>query len=134
MRFNRNVSLDDMKERISAKIVRYCGRRISKLFYKFPSDQNAPIQLFAELAGVEPAEDPTSLVEEHRAQELCIVVPISYVDSQSTVRGIDIDLNAALETNVVGDDIYNSSDPFDYKVDSDSDPDPDESGTIIDIL
>ena len=34
--FNRNVSIDDMKERISAKIVKCCERRISKLFYKFP--------------------------------------------------------------------------------------------------
>ncbi|PPD75102.1 hypothetical protein GOBAR_DD27971 [Gossypium barbadense] len=80
MRFNRNVSLDDMKGMINAKIVRRCGRRISKIFYKFPvltdpikftemelvddedvetmialycgnrSDKNAPIHLFAELA------------------------------------------------------------------------------------
>ncbi|KAH1039195.1 hypothetical protein J1N35_040938 [Gossypium stocksii] len=99
MRFNRNVSFDDMKENISEKIVRHCGRRILKLFYRFPvstnpikftkmelvddeemetmvalyygnqSDQNAPIQLFVELAGVEPTEDPTLLGEEHGAQE-----------------------------------------------------------------
>ncbi|KAH1040118.1 hypothetical protein J1N35_041861 [Gossypium stocksii] len=97
MRFNRNVSLDDIKERISAKFVRRCGKRISKLFYKLPvltnlikfteielvddedvetmivlycgnwSDQNAPIQLFAELASVEPTEDLTALGEEHGA-------------------------------------------------------------------
>ncbi|PPR89554.1 hypothetical protein GOBAR_AA31121 [Gossypium barbadense] len=52
-----------------------------------------------------------------------MVVPISYVDSQSTIREINIDLNTALETDVVGDDVYHSSDPFDHKVDSDSDPD-----------
>ncbi|KAH1033833.1 hypothetical protein J1N35_046007 [Gossypium stocksii] len=34
-RFNRDVSVDDMKEIISAKIVRSCGRRILRLFYKF---------------------------------------------------------------------------------------------------
>ncbi|KAH1129874.1 hypothetical protein J1N35_001252 [Gossypium stocksii] len=36
MRFNRNVLLDDMKGRINAKIVRHCGRRISRIFYEFP--------------------------------------------------------------------------------------------------
>ncbi|PPR95278.1 hypothetical protein GOBAR_AA25383 [Gossypium barbadense] len=39
---------------------------------------------------------------------------------------IDIDLNAAPETDVVGDDIYRSSDPSDHEVYSDSDPDVDE--------
>lgn len=97
MRFNRNISFDDMKEKISEKIYKRCGRRISKLFYKFPvstdpikftemelvddedvetmvalycgtwSNQNVPIQLFAELAGVEETEDATSLDEEDRA-------------------------------------------------------------------
>ncbi|PPD85555.1 hypothetical protein GOBAR_DD17505 [Gossypium barbadense] len=43
-----------------------------------------------------------------------------------TIRGIDIDLNAAPETNVVDDNVYNSSDPSDYEVDIDSDPDVDE--------
>ncbi|PPD73219.1 hypothetical protein GOBAR_DD29856 [Gossypium barbadense] len=151
MRFNRNVSFDDMKEMISAKIVRRCGRRISKLFYKFPvstdpikftkielvddedmetmidlycgnrSDQNAPIQLFAELAG-----------EEHEAQEPYMVAPISYVDSESIIRGIDIDINVAPNIDVVGDDGYNSSDPCDHKVDSDSDPNVDEVPDDID--
>ncbi|PPD75614.1 hypothetical protein GOBAR_DD27450 [Gossypium barbadense] len=99
MRFNRNVSFDDMKEMISAKTVRHCGRKISKLFYKFlvstdpinftemelvddedmetmialycgnQSDQNTPIHLFVELAGVEPNKDLTAYGEEHRAQE-----------------------------------------------------------------
>ncbi|PPD96200.1 hypothetical protein GOBAR_DD06769 [Gossypium barbadense] len=120
----------------SAKIDKRCGRRISKLFYKFPistdpikftemefiddeymetmaalycgnrSNQNTLIQLFAELASVEPTEDTHSI-------------------SQSTVRGIDIDLNAAPETDVVGGDVYNISDPSNHEVDSDSDPDMD---------
>ncbi|PPR92874.1 hypothetical protein GOBAR_AA27797 [Gossypium barbadense] len=64
--------------------------------------------------------------EEHGAQESYMVVLILYVDSQSTTRGIDIDLNAAPETDVVGDDVYYSSDPSDHEVDSDSDPDVDE--------
>ncbi|KAH1046369.1 hypothetical protein J1N35_037153 [Gossypium stocksii] len=145
-----------MKERISAEIVKRCGRRIPKLFYKFSvstnpikftemelvddedvetmvalycgnqSDQNALILLFAELAGVEPTENPTLLGEEHGAQEPCVVVPISYVDSQSTVGKIDIDLSAAPEIDVVGDDGYDSSDPSDQEVDSDSDLDMDD--------
>ncbi|KAK5802957.1 hypothetical protein PVK06_030591 [Gossypium arboreum] len=131
MRFNRNISFNIMKERISAKNVRRCGRRISKLFYKFPvstdpvkfiemelvddedvetmfalyyenrSDQNAPIHLFAKLASVEPTKDLTLYGEEHGAQEPCIVAPISYVDSESTIHGIDIDLNVAPDTDVV---------------------------------
>ncbi|PPD76345.1 hypothetical protein GOBAR_DD26728 [Gossypium barbadense] len=143
-------------ERICVKIVRHCGRMISKLFYKFPvstdsikftemklvddedveimaalycgnqSDQNAPIQLFAELAGVESTEDPTPLGEQHGAQESCMVVLILYVDSQSTVREIDIDLNAAPETNVVGDNGYDNIYPSDHEVNSDMDEVPDD--------
>ncbi|PPE02954.1 hypothetical protein GOBAR_DD00024 [Gossypium barbadense] len=156
MRFNRNVSIDDMKEMISAKIVKHCGRRISKLFYKFPlltdpikftvmklvddedvrtmvalccgnqSHQNALIQLFPELVDVEPAEDPNPLREEHGIQDLCMVVPISYVDSLSTVHEFGIDLNVTSETNADGDDGYDSSDLSDHEVDGNSDPDVDE--------
>ncbi|PPD66561.1 hypothetical protein GOBAR_DD36559 [Gossypium barbadense] len=85
------------------------------------SHQNALIQLFAELADVEQAEDPTPLCDEHRVQDLCMVVSISYVDCQSIVRGFDIDLNVALETDA--DDGTNSSDPSDHEVDGDSDLD-----------
>ncbi|KAK5792806.1 hypothetical protein PVK06_033928 [Gossypium arboreum] len=153
MRVNKNISFDDMKEKTSEKIYRRCGRRMSKLFHKFPistdpikftemeliddedmetmvavycgtrSNQNTLIQLFDELAGIEATEDPTSLSKEDGAQEPCMVVPISYVDSQSTIHGIDIDLNATPETDVVGDDVYHSSDPSDHEVDSESDPD-----------
>ncbi|KAH1120509.1 hypothetical protein J1N35_003669 [Gossypium stocksii] len=92
------------------------------------SNQNAPIHLFAELAVVESTEDPTPLGEE----EPCMVVPMSYVGSQSTTHGIDIDLNVASETDVVGDDLYQSSDPSDYEVDIDSDPDVDDVPNDID--
>ncbi|PPD97882.1 hypothetical protein GOBAR_DD05084 [Gossypium barbadense] len=131
MRFNRNISFDDMKEKISEKIYRRCGRRISKVFYKFPvstdpikfteielvddkdvetmvalycgtrSNQNVPIQLFVELAGVEATENHTPLVEEDGVQVPCMVVPIS-------------------------------SDPVDHEVDSESNPNVDEVSDDID--
>ncbi|PPS19446.1 hypothetical protein GOBAR_AA01125 [Gossypium barbadense] len=47
------------------------------LYFENRSDQNAPIHLFAELAGVEPTKDLTLYGEEHGAQEPCIVAPIS---------------------------------------------------------
>ncbi|PPS10218.1 hypothetical protein GOBAR_AA10433 [Gossypium barbadense] len=96
------------------------------------SNQNAPIHLFAELAIVESTEDPTPLGEEDGPQEPCMVVPISYVGSQSTTHGIDIDLNATPETDVDGDDVYRSSDPSDYEVDIDTDPDVDDVPDDID--
>ncbi|PPS05152.1 hypothetical protein GOBAR_AA15508 [Gossypium barbadense] len=94
-------------EDVETMVALYCGTW---------SNQNAPIQLFAELAGVEETEDPTPLGEEDRAQEPCMVVPVSYVSSQLTIHGIDIDLNAAPETAIVGDDVYHSSDPSDHEV------------------
>ncbi|PPD93406.1 hypothetical protein GOBAR_DD09652 [Gossypium barbadense] len=106
------MKLVDDKD-VETMVALYCGTH---------SNKNAPIQLFVELAGVEATEDPTPLGEEDGVQVPCMVVPVSYVDSQSTIHGIDIDLNAAAETNVVGDDVYYSSDPVDYEVDSESDP------------
>ncbi|PPS16719.1 hypothetical protein GOBAR_AA03873 [Gossypium barbadense] len=96
------------------------------------SNQNAPIHLFAELAVVESTEDPTPLGEEDRPQEPCMVVPISYVGSQSTTHRIEIDLNATPEIDVGDDDVYRSSDPSDYEVDIDSDPDMDDVPDDID--
>ncbi|KAK8346341.1 hypothetical protein V6Z12_A07G207600 [Gossypium hirsutum] len=151
-----------MKGSINAKIVRRCGRRISKLFYKFPvstdpikfteiklindedvetmialyygnwSDKNAPIHLFAKLADMKQNEDLTAYGEEYGAQEPCMVAPISYVDSESTIRGIDINLNVTPNIDVVGDDGYDSSDPCDQEVDSDSDPNVDKVPDDID--
>ncbi|PPR95899.1 hypothetical protein GOBAR_AA24771 [Gossypium barbadense] len=110
-------------EDVETMVALYCGTW---------SNQNAPIQLFVELAGVKETEDPTPLGKENGAQESCMVVPVSYVGSQSTIHGIDIDLNAAPETAVVGDDVYHSSDPSDHEVDSESDPDVDEVPDDID--
>ncbi|PPE01462.1 hypothetical protein GOBAR_DD01519 [Gossypium barbadense] len=115
IKFTEMELVDD--ENVETMVALYCETR---------SNQNASIQLFAELVGVEATEDLTPLGEEDGVQEPCMVVPISYVDSQSTIHGIDIDLNAAPETDVVGDDVYYSSDPADHEVDSESDPDVDE--------
>ncbi|KAK5774576.1 hypothetical protein PVK06_042431 [Gossypium arboreum] len=52
-----------------------------------------------------------------------MVAPISYVDSESTIREIDINLSVTPDMDVVGDDSYDSSDPCYQEVDSDSDPD-----------
>ncbi|KAH1064354.1 hypothetical protein J1N35_029341 [Gossypium stocksii] len=84
------------------------------------------------LADVEPIENPAPLGEEHGSQESCIVVLISYLNSQSTVHGINIDLSVALDTDTICDDGYNSSDPSDHEVDSDSDLDIDKVSNDID--
>ncbi|PPD98649.1 hypothetical protein GOBAR_DD04336 [Gossypium barbadense] len=110
-------------EDVETMIALYCGTQ---------SNKNAPIQLFVELANVEATEDPTPLGEEDGVQAPYMVAPVSYVDSQSTIHGINIDLNAAAETDVVGDDVYYSSDPVDYEMDSESDPDADEVPDDID--
>lgn len=41
MKFNKNVKLNDMKQKISAKIVRRCESRMPRLFYKFPVSSNS---------------------------------------------------------------------------------------------
>ncbi|KAH1114942.1 hypothetical protein J1N35_008320 [Gossypium stocksii] len=99
-----------MKERISVKIVRHCGRKILKLFYKFSVSSNPikfikmenvddedvetvvalycrnrsghtePIQLFNELADAKLAEDFTPLSEEHEVQDPCTEVSRAFVD------------------------------------------------------
>lgn len=40
MRFDRTVSVGDMKEKVIEKLSRCCGRRMTKLFYKFPISSN----------------------------------------------------------------------------------------------
>ncbi|PPE02186.1 hypothetical protein GOBAR_DD00784 [Gossypium barbadense] len=162
MRFNRNVSFDEMKARINAKILKRSGGRISKILYKFPistnpvkfvemelvededveamvnlycgngSDKNAPIHLFAELAGMEQNEDVNASEEEHGAQEPWMVAPISYVDSESTMGGIGIDLNIIPDVDMVGGEEEGGGDHWDEEVDNDSDPDVDDVPDDID--
>ncbi|PPD94541.1 hypothetical protein GOBAR_DD08410 [Gossypium barbadense] len=110
-------------EDVETMVALYCGTQ---------SNKNVPIQLFAELAGVEATEDPTPLGEEDGFEAPCMMVPVSYVNSQSTIHEINIDLNAATETDVISDDVYYSSDPVDYELDSESDPDADEVPDDID--
>ncbi|PPD69796.1 hypothetical protein GOBAR_DD33323 [Gossypium barbadense] len=110
-------------EDVETMIALYCGNW---------SDQNAPIHLFVELIVVESTEDLTAYDKEHGAQEPCMVASILYADSESTIRGIDIDLNVAPDIYVVGDDGYDSSDLCDQEDDSDSDPDMDEVSDIDD--
>ncbi|PPR88851.1 hypothetical protein GOBAR_AA31830 [Gossypium barbadense] len=110
-------------EDVETMITLYCGNR---------SDKITPIHLFAELASVKQNEDLTTYGEEHGAQEPCIVTPISYVDSELTICGIDINLNVAPDVDVVGDHGYDSSDSCDQEVDSDSDHDVDEVPDDID--
>ncbi|PPD96172.1 hypothetical protein GOBAR_DD06806 [Gossypium barbadense] len=109
---------------ISAKIIRCCGRRISKLFYKFAVSTNPIkfiemklvnnenietmvtlycrnqnghtelIQLFDELADVESTEDFTPLSKEHGVQDPCTEVSRVSVDRWSSIHEFDINLNA----------------------------------------
>ncbi|PPD87226.1 hypothetical protein GOBAR_DD15843 [Gossypium barbadense] len=152
-----------MKARINAKILRRCGRRIVKFFYKFPvstnpvkfvemelaydedvetmvdlycgngSDKNAPIHLFAELVGMEQnASD-----EEYGAEGPRMVAPIPYVDSESTMGGIGIDLNITPDVDMVGGEEEcaceeGGGDHWDEEVDSDGDPDVDDVPDDID--
>ncbi|XP_017640144.1 uncharacterized protein LOC108481536 [Gossypium arboreum] len=102
------------------------------LYYGNGSDKNSPIHLFVELADMEQNEDLTAYGEEHAIEEPCVVAPILYVDSESTIRGIDINLNVTPDIDVVSDDGYDNSDPCDEEVDSDSDPDVDDVPDDID--
>ncbi|PPD85646.1 hypothetical protein GOBAR_DD17416 [Gossypium barbadense] len=61
-----------------------------------------------------------------------MVAPISYVNSESTIDEIGIDLNITPDIDVVGDDGYDGSDHCDQEVDSDSDPDVDDVPDNID--
>ncbi|PPD69220.1 hypothetical protein GOBAR_DD33902 [Gossypium barbadense] len=110
-------------EGVETMIALYCGNG---------SDKNAPIHLFAELAGMEQNEDVNASDEEHRAQEPWMVAPISYVDSESTMGGIGIDLNITPDIDVVPGEEEGGSNHWDEYVDSDGDPDVDDVPNDID--
>ncbi|PPD92880.1 hypothetical protein GOBAR_DD10176 [Gossypium barbadense] len=101
MMFNKNVKVDDMKEKISAKIARRCGKSMPRLFYKFlvlpnpckyteiklVNDENMEtmialycstrnmvtelVELFTELADVELIQNVTSLNQQYGIQDPC---------------------------------------------------------------
>ncbi|PPD70259.1 hypothetical protein GOBAR_DD32863 [Gossypium barbadense] len=116
-------------EDVETMVDLYCGNG---------SDKNAPIHLFAELAGMEQNEDVNASDEEHGAQEPCMVAPISYVDSESTMGGMGIDLNITPDVDMVGGEEEcgceekGGGDHWDEEVDSDGDPDVDDVPDDID--
>ncbi|KAL1078783.1 hypothetical protein V6Z11_D10G180600 [Gossypium hirsutum] len=107
----------------------YCGNG---------SEKNAPIHLFAELVGMEQNEYVNTSDEEDRAEEPWMVAPISYVDSESTMGGIGIDLNITPDVDMVGGEEEGAGeeegggDHWDEEVDSDGDPDVDDVPDDID--
>ncbi|KAL1095205.1 hypothetical protein V6Z11_D06G140200 [Gossypium hirsutum] len=112
-------------EDVETMVDLYCGNG---------SEKNAPIHLFAELVGMEQnASD-----EEDGAEELRMVAPISYVDSESTMGGIGIDLNITADVDMVGGEEEGAGeeegggDNWDEEVDSDADPDVDDVPDDID--
>ncbi|PPD67402.1 hypothetical protein GOBAR_DD35717 [Gossypium barbadense] len=110
-------------EDVETMVTLYCGNG---------SDKNALIHLFAELADMEQNEDVNAFDEEHGAQEPWMVAPISYVDSESTMGGISIDLSITLDIDVVGGEEEGGSDHWDEEVDSDGDPNVDDVPDDID--
>ncbi|PPD74000.1 hypothetical protein GOBAR_DD29071 [Gossypium barbadense] len=61
-----------------------------------------------------------------------MVAPISYVDSESTMGGIGIDLNITPDIDVVGGEEESGSDHWDEEVDNDGDPNVDDVPDDID--
>ncbi|KAH1121818.1 hypothetical protein J1N35_004978 [Gossypium stocksii] len=96
------------------------------------------------------AKDFTPLSKEHEVQDPCIVVLRVFVDSRSTIYGIDINLNAppafknlkpnphsqihlvVIKTDADGGDGYDNNDPFGHEVEYYSDPNLDEVPNDID--
>ncbi|PPR97407.1 hypothetical protein GOBAR_AA23271 [Gossypium barbadense] len=71
------MELIDDKD-VEAMVALYCWTK---------SGHSEPIQLFSELADVEPVEDFTSLGEENRVQDPCTNVPRASVDRQFKADG-----------------------------------------------
>ncbi|PPD76338.1 hypothetical protein GOBAR_DD26733 [Gossypium barbadense] len=110
-------------EDVETMVALYCGNG---------SDKNALIHLFAELVGMEQNEDVNASDEEHGAQEPWMVALISYVDSESTMGGIGIDLNITPDIDVDGGEKEGGSYHWDEEVNSDGDPDVDDVPDDID--
>ncbi|PPD80069.1 hypothetical protein GOBAR_DD23005 [Gossypium barbadense] len=108
------------------------------LYYGNGSQKNAPIHLFAELVSMEQNEDVNASDEEDWAEEPRMVAPISYVDSESTIGGMGIDLNITPDVDMIGGEEEcaaeeeGGGDHWDEEVDSDANPDVDDVPDGID--
>ncbi|PPD95061.1 hypothetical protein GOBAR_DD07901 [Gossypium barbadense] len=115
-------------EDVETMVNLYCGNG---------SEKNAPIHLFVELVGMEQNEDVNASDEEDGAEEPRMVAPISYVDSESTMGGMGIDLNITPDVDMVGGEEEGAGeeegggDYWDEEVDSDADPDVDDMRRIV---
>ncbi|PPD88061.1 hypothetical protein GOBAR_DD15002 [Gossypium barbadense] len=144
MRFNKNVSIDNMKEKINAKIARCCGRKMSKLFYKFPVLSNpvkfAEIKLLDDenvktmvasycptgrLVDVEHVEDVTSLSQQYGAEDPCTEVLRAFFIGESIHPVV-------IETHTNGEDESNNNVCSDHEGEDFSDLDVDEVSNNID--
>ncbi|KAL1067665.1 hypothetical protein V6Z11_D12G144600 [Gossypium hirsutum] len=116
-------------EDVETMVDLYCGNG---------SEKNAPIHLFAELVSMEQNENVNAFDEEYGAEKPRMVAPISYVDSESTMGGMGIDLNITPDVDMVGGEEEGAGeeegggDHWDEEVDSDADPDVDDVPDDID--
>ncbi|PPD89937.1 hypothetical protein GOBAR_DD13121 [Gossypium barbadense] len=106
-----------MKQNISAKIAQHCGRRMSRVFYKFSVSSNPrkyremelvedddvdtmialyylpgnvkPVELLIKLADVELVQNVTPLNRQYRVQDLYKEVPRVSVNRRSSIMGED---------------------------------------------
>ncbi|PPD87862.1 hypothetical protein GOBAR_DD15201 [Gossypium barbadense] len=120
------------------------------LYYRNQSSHTEPIQLFAELADVEPTEDFIPLNEEHGVQDLCTKVSRASVDRWLLVCGFNINLNVppasenlilgphlqihqvVIEIDANGEDGYDNNDHSNLEVEDYNDLDLDEVSDDID--
>ncbi|KAK5839970.1 hypothetical protein PVK06_008830 [Gossypium arboreum] len=106
MRFNKHVSLSDLKRKISTKIASHCGKQMLRLFYKF-SVSTDPLK-FSEME-LEDDDDLRTMIAiycppeiENRNPiklfaEIAKPNPIQVVIPASQCPGIDFDLNVSWE-------------------------------------
>ncbi|PPS04195.1 hypothetical protein GOBAR_AA16468 [Gossypium barbadense] len=88
-----------------------------------------PIQLFVELADMDPVEDVTSLRQQYGIEDLCTEVPRTFVDMKLSMRCFDIDLNIGCADQYDGS---NNNGHSDHKCEDFSDPGIDEISDDID--
>ncbi|PPE01164.1 hypothetical protein GOBAR_DD01807 [Gossypium barbadense] len=127
IRFNRNVSVDDMKGRISAKFVRCCGRRILKLFYKFSISTNLIKFIDMELVDNDNVETMVALYCQFEIDLNALPTP----DNLNPGPHLQIH-HVVIETYAYGEDGYDNNGPSNHEVEDYSDPYLDEVPNDID--